>query len=154
MTVQLFLPAQYLYTGFRNIHETRMTALTYLPTQYSYIYIYIYIGRLNIHWTHVTTLLFLPTQYLYIGCCNIHETHMTALIYLPTQYLYIYIYIYRASQYTLDPCNYPIISANSIFENIQGVSIYMTHMNANNSSIQICELSLKAVKIVCFKMLC
>ena len=39
---------------------------------------------------------------LNIGCINIHETHVTGLLFLLTKYMYIY----RLSQYTWDPCDY------------------------------------------------
>ena len=63
-----------------------------------------------------------------IGCLNIHGTHVTVLLFVPIQYFYTY----RVSQYTWDPCDYPIISAHSIFLYIQGVSIDIGPMWLSN----------------------
>ena len=63
---------------------------------------------LNIHGTHVMPVYFGPLSIcIFTGCLNIHEPHMTALLFLPTQYMYVY----KVSQYTWDPCNCPITSA-------------------------------------------
>ena len=67
---------------------------------------------------------------IHTGWFNIHGTYVTVLLFLPIQYLYAY----RVSQYTWDPCDSPNISAHSIFVCIQGVSIFMGSMWLPNIS--------------------
>ena len=94
-----------------------VTALLFLLTRYMHIY------RVSKYsWP-----MWLPYYFcslsvcIYTGFLNIH---VTALLFLLTRYMHIY----RVSQYTCDPCDCPIISAHSVYANIQGVSICMWPM--------------------------
>ena len=52
---------------------------------------------------------------IYVGSINIQGTYVAALLFLITQYMYTYICVCNESQYTWDPCDYPIFSAHSVY---------------------------------------
>ena len=85
-----------------------------------------YIQRVSIHMGPK----WLPNYFYSLGICtytrclNIYGTHVTALLFLLSRDMYIY----KVSQYTLDPCDCPIISTPTGYVYIQGVSIYIGPM--------------------------